>query len=213
MVRVKICGITNLGDASTAVSLGAHALGFVFAPSPRRVSPEKARSIIRRISPFVKTVGVFVNEKPDTIERVFRFCGLDLIQLHGDESPDLCEAWMPHVVKAFHIRDEASLQGLDPYQNRVKAFLLDTFSEKSRGGTGKSFDWRLAVKAKKKGTPIILSGGLNPANIEEAVTTVWPDAVDVNSGIEEGPGKKSRLLMESLMNTIDRIRRRGKNGD
>ena len=125
MIKVKVCGITNLEDASMAVSCGAHALGFIFEPSPRRVSPEKARAIIRGISPFVKTVGVFVNERPDTILEVCRFCGLDIIQLHGDESPDLCEALMPHAVKAFHVRDESSLQALESYRNRVRAFLKE----------------------------------------------------------------------------------------
>jgi phosphoribosylanthranilate isomerase len=213
VIKVKICGITNPEDASMAVSFGAHALGFVFAPSPRRVTPEKARAIIRSTSPFVKTVGVFVNENSDTIKEVSRFCGLDLIQLQGDEPPDLCELLMPYAVKAFHIRDEASLRSLDSYRNKVRAFLLDTYSEERRGGTGKSFDWNLALKAGEKGIPIILSGGLKPANIEEAITTVRPYAVDVNSGIEESPGKKSRLLMERLMNIIESIQQGGTRGD
>jgi len=205
VVKVKVCGITNQEDASMAVSCGAHALGFIFAPSPRAVSPEKARAIIRGISPFVKTVGVFVNERPDTILEVCRFCGLDIIQLHGDESPDLCEALMPHAVKAFHVRDESSLQALESYRDRVRAFLLDSYCAEKRGGTGKSFNWDLARKAKEKGIPVILSGGLNPSNIQEAIITVGPHAVDINSGVEESPGKKSAPLMKRLMELIESI--------
>ena len=104
-IKVKICGITNLEDASIAVELGAYALGFIFAPSPRQITPQKARSIIRVIPPVVRTVGVFVNEEPAIIREVMRHCGLDLIQLHGDESPDLCHELMPYTIKALRIKD------------------------------------------------------------------------------------------------------------
>ncbi|MBL6967282.1 MAG: phosphoribosylanthranilate isomerase [Desulfobacteraceae bacterium] len=205
MVRVKICGITNYQDADMAVQLGADALGFVFAPSPRRISPEKAREIICAIPPFVKTVGVFVNERPDTVRRIIRFCGLDLIQFHGDESPEVCGEFMPHAIKALRVREGSVLESIIPYYGKTKAVLFDTYSGERRGGTGKTFDWDLAVMGKRVGIPIILSGGLTPANIESAVLTVNPFAVDVNSGIEERPGKKDHLLMEELMEKIQKV--------
>ena len=198
-VKVKICGITNLEDASIAIELGADALGFIFAPSPRQIAPQKAAEIIRVIPPFVKTVGVFVNEAPATIREIMQHCGLDLIQLHGDESPSFCEVLMPYVIKALRVKDESSLQTSRAYHGKVRALLLDTYSKEIAGGTGKTFDWDLAIKIKKIGMPIILSGGIGPSNIDQAVNTVRPDAVDVNSGIEEYPGKKSHILIKALM--------------
>lgn len=198
-VKVKICGITNLEDASLAVELGADALGFIFASSPRQITPQKARAIICGIPPFVKTVGVFVNEAPATIREVVQHCGLDLVQLHGDESPALCEELMPCTIKAIRIEDESSLQKSQPYQGKVRALLLDTYSKERVGGTGKTFDWKLAIKIKKMGTPIILSGGLGPSNIDLAIHTVRPYAIDVNSGVEEYPGKKNHILLKAVM--------------
>ena len=198
-VKVKICGITNLEDASIAIELGADALGFIFAPSPRQIAPQKAAEIIRAIPPFVKTVGVFVNQAPATIREVIQHCGLDLIQLHGDESPSICEVLMPYVIKALRVKDESSLQTGHTYHGKVRALLLDTYSKEIAGGTGITFDWNLAIKIKKLGMPIILSGGIGPSNIDQAVNTVRPDAVDVNSGIEEYPGKKSHILIKALM--------------
>ncbi len=201
-VKVKICGITNLTDACTAVRLGADALGFIFAPSPRRITPQTAREIIRAVPPFVKTVGVFVNEAPVSIRKVINDCGLDLVQLHGDESADLCDELMPYTVKALRIKDESSLQTGQAYHGKVRALLLDTYSKEKAGGTGKTFDWELAIKIKKQGTPIIISGGLAPANIAAAIHTVRPYAVDVNSGVEERPGKKSPTLIRDLMEKV-----------
>ena len=205
MVRVKICGITNPQDASMAVEMGVDALGFIFTPSPRQITPGKTRDIISAIPPFVNTVGVFVNESPSTIRQIIRFCGLDLVQLHGDESPEVCDELMPYTIKAFRIKDESSLQSIKPYYGKARALLFDTCSEIKRGGTGKIFDWGLAIRGKALGMPIILSGGLKPSNIQKAISTVKPYAVDVNSGIEESPGKKSPLLMKKLMETIRKI--------
>jgi phosphoribosylanthranilate isomerase len=205
MVKVKICGITNYEDASNAVNLGVDALGFIFAQSPRQVTPEEARDIICALPPFVKTVGVFVNEEQATITKTIQFCGLDLVQLHGDESPDLCHELMPYTIKAFQLKDESSLSAIDPYLGRVRAFLFDTYSNEKRGGTGRTFDWELAVRGKEIGVPIIIAGGLTPSNIEAAISTVRPFAVDVSSGVEERPAKKSPLLMRRLMETIRKI--------
>jgi len=201
-IKVKICGITNYEDASTAVELGVDALGFIFAESPRQITAEKARAIIREIPPFVKTVGVFVNQAPAAIREIIHYCGLDLVQLHGDESPDICLALMPYTIKALRIKDESSSQASMTYDGKVRALLLDTYSQEKAGGTGKTFDWSLALKLKKLQIPVILSGGLGPSNIEEAIRTVKPYAVDVNSGVEERPGKKSPILMKELMGKI-----------
>lgn len=206
MVRVKICGITNYQDASLAVEVGADAIGFIFAPSPRQITPEKACHIVRGIPPFVQTVGVFVDERPATIRRIIDLCGLDLVQLHGDESPSLCHGLMPRTIKVFRLKDESGLQSIKPYYGRVRALLLDTSSETRRGGTGETFDWGLAIKAKEFQIPTILSGGLNPDNISEAISLVKPYAVDVNSGIEARPGKKEVSLMKELMERIRKIK-------
>ena len=201
-IRVKFCGITEREDALGAVNLGADALGFIFAPSPRRILPEKARRIINALPPLVKTVGVFVNEKVALIREHINYCGLDLVQLHGDESPEICRELLPFTIKAFRIKDESSLQTIGDYHASVRALLLDTYCEDKAGGTGKVFDWQLAVKIKETGIPVILSGGLGPSNIEAAIRVVKPYAVDVNSGVEERPGKKSYRMMKELMENI-----------
>ena len=204
-VKVKICGITNYEDASIAVELGAVALGFIFANSPRQITPQKARDIIHALPPFVKTVGVFVNEESAEIKEILHYCGLNLVQLHGDESPDLCHELMPATIKALRIKDTSSIQSSLAYQGNVRALLLDTYSKDKAGGTGTTFDWQLAVKIKERGIPIILAGGLGPSNIDDAVRTVRPYAVDVNSGVEECPGKKSHKLMKDLMRKVRRM--------
>jgi phosphoribosylanthranilate isomerase len=198
-VNIKICGITNLADASHAVELGANAIGFIFAPSPRQMTPQKVRKIVRATPPFVKTVGVFVNEEISAIREVMQYCGLDLVQLHGDESPDLCAELMPYAIKALPVKDESCLQISRAYHGKVRALLLDTYAKQKVGGTGKTFDWNLAIEVKKLGIPIILAGGLGPANINLAIQTVNPYAVDLNSGIEEYPGKKDPALMKAVM--------------
>ena len=202
MVRVKICGITHPEDASEAVKQGADALGFIFAPSPRRVVPELARDMIQRLPPFIQTVGVFVDEDLATIRDIVNYCGLDRVQLHGNESPEFCRELMPRTLKAFRLKDTSSLLPIRTYKGEVGAILLDTYQRGLRGGTGKTFDWALAIKAKEFGMPVILSGGLKPSNIAQAISTVRPDAVDVNSGVEMSPGKKSPALMKALMEVI-----------
>jgi phosphoribosylanthranilate isomerase len=205
MVRVKVCGITNPHDASMAVELGADALGFVFAPSPRQVTPEQARHIINSLPPFVQTVGVFVDECLTRIRDIGDFCGLEMIQLHGDESPEFCGALMPHAIKGFRLNDTSSLLPIRDYRGKIRAALLDAYQRGIKGGTGKTFDWNLATAAGEFGMPVILSGGLRPSNIQRAILTVQPYAVDVNSGIEDSPGIKSPLLMKKLMEKIREI--------
>jgi len=188
MVKVKICGITTLEDALHAERSGADALGFVFhEASPRFISPEQAATIIKALPPFIQTVGLFVNSEVKYVNATTDFCGLDIVQLHGDEPPDYCEMITRRVIKVFRVKD---VNSLDPIKNyRVAGILLDAFSPKAYGGTGLSFNWELAGKAKDFG-PVILAGGLNPDNIREAVEKVAPYAVDVSSGVETAPGRK-----------------------
>jgi phosphoribosylanthranilate isomerase len=187
-VRVKICGVTTVGDALHAAACGADALGFVFfAGSPRCVTPAQARAIIDELPPFVTRVGLFVNETPERIRTIAGECGLDAIQLHGDEPPEFCQELPLRVIKALRIRDAASLAGHESFQ--VSALLLDAWVGGTYGGTGLAFNWELATGVARQ-RPVILAGGLTPANVAEAVRQVRPYGVDVSSGVESGPGKK-----------------------
>jgi len=179
-----------LPDALLAAQLGAHALGFIFHPkSPRYVAPDAARAIIALLPPFVLSVGVFVDEEAQAVQDLAARVGLDWLQLHGSEPPDYCRSLGRRVIKGFRIKDEASLAALAPYQEACQAFLLDTYKKDRIGGTGEAFDWHLAREAQKYG-PIILAGGLTPANVARAVDVAQPQAVDVASGVEAAPGKK-----------------------
>lgn len=202
MTKIKICGITNLEDAQSALSFGADAIGFVFAESPRRVEPETAKSIMEDLKGRVLSVGVFVNEAVNEVARIADYCGLDAIQLHGEEDPQYCaQLKKRNIIKAFRIKDDTSLAPMRRYKD-VFAYLLDAFSKEAYGGTGRTFDWNLAVKAKDIGRPIVLSGGLGPENIEEAIKAVRPYGVDISSSIETRPGKKDRKRMGELISAI-----------
>lgn len=199
MVKIKICGITNKEDAEKAVSLGADAVGFVFAASPRKVAPETAGDIIKRVKGRVLSVGVFVNESPEEVRRIADYCSLDALQFHGDETPEYCARFKGiYVIKAFRVKDDAALDSARGYKG-VSAYLLDTFSEKEYGGTGKAFDWNIAVKIKSLGRPVILSGGLGPDNVARAIKIVSPYGVDISSSVESSAGKKDHNLMEKAI--------------
>ena len=196
MTEIKICGITRIDDALCAAENGADAIGFIFHPaSPRYIVPERAKEIVAAIPRRIATVGVFVNRKVEDVVQTADDCGLDLIQLHGDESPDYCRRFPPErIIKAVFPRTLEDLRTLALYN--VRAFLVD-FRESGRyGGTGKRADWPLAARLAKE-RPLILAGGLCIENIEKALAAVVPDAVDMNSGIERSPGIKDH----------DRIRR------
>ena len=202
MTRVKICGITNLSDALCAADLGAHALGFVFAPSPRQISADEAAAIIRRLPPFLATVALFVDEKPDHIRESMQITGCRYLQLHGSEPPELvAELTGFPVIKAFRLRHSQDLEELARYPDAA-AFLLDSYLEGVAGGTGQSFDWSLAVQARRFSKPIILAGGLNPENVAQAIRAARPDAVDVSSGVEAAPGKKDPEKMKRFLEAI-----------
>ncbi|WP_305042449.1 phosphoribosylanthranilate isomerase [Geoalkalibacter sp.] len=187
-VRVKICGLTRLDEALHAVACGADALGFVFYPgSLRCVSPEQAAAIIDALPPFVSTVGLFVNEAPRRIAEIAQQCRLDLVQLHGDESPADCLVPGRRVIKALRVRDRASLAQAAEYP--VAALLLDAWVAGHYGGTGATFNWDLAADQARR-APVVLAGGLTPDNVADAVRRVLPFAVDVSSGVESAPGRK-----------------------
>ena len=199
-VKVKICGMTQFKDAKFAVEQGADAVGFIFYKrSPRSVTMKEAREMIMKLPPFVDTVGVFVNETADRVNRIAEYCGLDLVKLHGDESPVFCKKIRRRVIKAFRIRDLQSIKQLSKYT--VSGFLLDTFAENLHGGTGKTFDWNLALPAKKIG-PVILAGGLGPLNIRQAITQVRPYGVDVCSGVEKTSGVKDPEKVRTFLENI-----------
>ena len=206
-LRVKICGITNLNDAVLAARLGADAVGFVFYPeSPRVVSPRKVKDIIRRLPPFITTVGVFANQEEKYIGQIVDECGIDIVQLQGDESPDLCNRFGIRVFKAIRVKDRTSLDHMKSYH--VRAFVLDTYRENQLGGTGFPFDWGLAVEAKKYGQ-VILAGGLTPENVRKAIREVNPAGVDVSSGVERRMGQKDpekiRRFIEEAKQSFDGV--------
>ncbi len=188
-VNVKICGITNAEDGLAAAAAGADALGFVFhEPSPRSITIADAAAIIRELPPLIHKVGVFVNAPADFVVRTIGDCGLNLLQFHGEESPDYCMQFGLMSMKAFRIRDATSLAQLKDYS--TDAWLLDAYSAGKVGGTGAQFNWDLALEAKSWGRPIFLAGGLTPENVADAVQLVQPFGVDVSSGVEASPGRK-----------------------
>jgi phosphoribosylanthranilate isomerase len=191
MTLVKICGITNAGDASVAADAGADAVGLVFAESPRRVDFEEARRISLALPENIIRVGVFVDEEPAEILRISREVGLDLAQLHGDETPEIVTAVRQggvKVMKALRVRDAGSLDALDSYE--ADLILLDAYSERARGGTGERFDWE-AAKSSTGRDNIVVSGGLGPENVREAIEFFEPYGVDASSSLEDGPGRKN----------------------
>jgi phosphoribosylanthranilate isomerase len=206
MVKVKICGITDLNDALLASELGADAVGFNFCrKSPRYIDPSQAKAIIEKLPPLIQAVGIFVDEfSPERVVKISQGVGINTVQLHGDESPSYLRKMSElRVIKAFRVSDGFSIDLLDEYP--VSTFLLDAYVPDRPGGTGRTFNWDIAIAAKRKGR-IILAGGLTPANIHEAILTVQPFAVDICSGIEKSPGRKDPHKMEMLLKAINKSR-------
>ena len=203
MVKVKICGITNKEDAFKAVSLGAWALGFVFyEKSPRYVSPSKVRAIVKELPPFITPIGVFVNQRQGTIEKIAEFCRIKTLQFHGDELPNFCHRFRKYkIIKAFRINENFDFRRISKYQ--VNGYLFDAYQEDQFGGTGKTFRWELLRGITQSYRTIILSGGLTPRNIAYAIRKVTPYAVDVSSGVEESPGKKSERLLKQFFKVVN----------
>ena len=203
---VKICGITNAEDALWAANLGADFIGLNFYPeSPRKVSVDMARDIATGLPPFVKCVGIFVDPTPDEIEKVLKKVPLHALQLHGNETREDVEIirakFRVQIWKAVRVQDEASVKTIGNFTGVADKILLDAWKEGQNGGTGESFDWALALKAKELGFPIILAGGLNPDNVRDAVQAAEPDAVDAASGVEKDghPRRKDIDKMKSFI--------------
>ena len=221
MTLIKICGITNTDDAMACAELGADMIGFIFADSPRRVDLDTAAGIIGALRiaasphspsptshppspiPHPLSVGVFT-EQADDILRIADECGLDFVQLHGDQSEDFAEAIGPdRVIRVVRVKDEFSIDSLADYRS-AHCYLLDTYRKGKPGGTGETFDWSLAILARNLlRKPIILAGGLNPGNVFDAIMAVQPYGVDVSSGVESSPGKKDFAKVKEF---IDHVR-------
>jgi phosphoribosylanthranilate isomerase len=198
---IKVCGITNPEDALAAAELGTDAIGFVFAPSPRQVSPRAAQEIIKNLPPRVLTVGVFVNEDPESVVSTADLCGLDLLQFHGKETSGYCRQFGRRVIKAVRVQSEDDLEACSEYNGVVETFLLDTYVVGQSGGTGVTFDWNIAHTARKYGR-IILAGGLNPDNVTAAIRVAEPYGVDASSGLEQKPGIKDHAKIAKFIQEV-----------
>tara|TARA_A100001015_G_C14935052_1_gene690075 strand:- start:447 stop:1061 length:615 start_codon:yes stop_codon:yes gene_type:complete len=202
-MKVKICGITNKEDALNAVALNVSAIGFIFYPqSPRYIKPEEVEKIMLDIPPFIHTVGVFVNSDVEHIQQTIDQCRLTSVQLHGQESPSFCLQFNVPVIKAIPVKTKDDLITIPQYKGIVSGILLDTKVENVHGGTGKTFDWGLALEAKEYDVPLILSGGININNISKALKMVQPYAIDLCSGVEKEPGLKDYHKMKALTEAL-----------
>lgn len=201
--RVKICGITRLEDALTAIEAGADALGFVFyPPSPRSVDSAVAETIIKQLPPFVTTVALFVNESPEQVKAVLKQTGIDLLQFHGDESPEYCNQFERPYFKALRMSPDIDVVAEIERFASARAVLLDAYRAGIPGGTGEAFDWdRIPADLKN---PLILAGGLDQHNVRQAIGQVKPYAVDVSGGVEAAKGLKDSSKIISFMNEVSR---------
>jgi phosphoribosylanthranilate isomerase len=198
MIKIKICGITEREDALHALDCGADALGFVFYErSPRAITRQRAQAIIAALPPFVTAVGLFVNADPVTVREIADDCGLDLIQYHGDESPETVRRAPRRSIRALRVRENETLDDIDRYP-AASGLLLDAWVAGAFGGTGVLCNWEIAAEIAKK-RPVILAGGLTPENVAAAIQAVRPYGVDVSSGVEEEPGRKDRKKVAAFI--------------
>ncbi len=199
MIKVKICGITNLEDAQASIEAGCDAIGFIFyKKSPRYITARKALYIIRQLPKNTIKIGVFVNAREQTIRRVAKICHLKILQFHGNESPEFCKKFKDYrIIKTFRVKDKIELEDLLNY--KLFAYLFDPFVKSKVGGTGKKFNWALIRHLSGFQKPIFLSGGLNAQNVQEAIRKVHPDWVDASSSIEISPGKKDYKKVKSFI--------------
>lgn len=208
--RIKMCGMTQEKDVEAGVNLGLDALGFIFyEKSPRNVFPDFVRAVVSKIPPFVNCVGVFVDRDLEEVVEIVEYCGLSHAQLHGKENPKYCErlerfASPCHVIKAFRVGDRSTKEDFTSYDELVHGYLLDTYVKGNAGGTGSSFDWSI-VKNLELQRPMILAGGLSVDNVEEAIGSVSPFGVDVNSGVEIEPGIKDHLKITAFVRKVREI--------
>lgn len=199
MVKVKICGITNLEDANASVEAGCDALGFLFyRKSPRYVSPLLARKIIKQLPERIIKIGVFVNTKEKSVKKIARLCGLNMLQFHGNESVEFCNKFKHYkIIKAFRVRGKIDSEKIAQY--KTFAYLFDAFSKNKFGGTGKKFNWNLVRHLGILKKPIFLSGGLSESNVQKAIKSARPDWIDVSSSLEIRPGKKDENKMKNFI--------------
>jgi len=197
-VTVKICGITSEADALAAAEAGADAIGLMFYEgSPRHVTLEQAKAISAALPPHVMRVGVFVNAEEALVHQSLTECMLNILQFHGDETPEECSRYPVMTLKAFRVQGEETLAELEAFPSA--GYLLDAYVKDALGGTGATFNWDLAVRAQEFGKPIFLAGGLTPGNVAEAVRKVQPFGVDVSSGVESEPGRKDAEQMRTFV--------------
>jgi phosphoribosylanthranilate isomerase len=214
ITRVKICGITNIEDALLAAEYGADALGFVFADSPRKVTPDLVAEIVSQLPPFIATAGVFVNSTLGEVKAIADYCNLDTLQLHGEENLDYCSSFRQNVIKAFRLKNYTEIEEWLSQENKfdseemsrvidgrfasVQAFLVDAYARDKRGGTGIHLNWEL-VRNLKSIKPLILAGGLDHKNVAAAIEAARPYGVDVSSGVELKPGKKDKRKLREFL--------------
>ena len=202
MIFVKICGITRLEDAIAAADLGARALGFNFyKKSKRYIQPKKAKEIIEQLPGHILKVGLFVNSTEKEVEEIYSRIELDLLQFHGDETPDFCKKWGDKVIRAFRIENENQLEIIKKY-DFARMIIIDAAIAGQFGGTGKLSDWDIAVKAKTYGIPLLLAGGLTSMNVSEGIQRVKPFGVDVAGGVESTAGIKDWEKMRAFMHSV-----------
>lgn len=198
---VKICGLTRVEDAQEAARLGAHAVGFVFyARSARNIEPARAAEIVRCLPPFVTSVALFVDADVRFVRNVLDEVAPDLLQFHGDESPEYCARFHKPYIKALRVRPGVDLLQYARQFESARGLLLDAFVEGTQGGTGASFDWTLIPSVLP--LPVVLSGGLNAGNVAAAIRRVAPCAVDVSSGVESAPGIKDARKMAEFFQGV-----------
>jgi phosphoribosylanthranilate isomerase len=203
MTLVKICGITRVEDALDAAALGASAIGLVFWPaSPRAVDPISARAIVDALPPLVTPVGVFVDQTEAEVDRIAGAVRLGAVQLHGKETPEYCARVRRPVIKAFGVDASFDPAALEPYPTGITV-LLDARDDEKRGGTGRRIDWTVAARVAAK-RRIMLAGGVDALNVEQAIRTVQPFAIDVSSGVERAPGVKDHAKMQALFEAVKR---------
>lgn len=210
MIKVKICGVRNSKDARYAAQLGAWAIGFIFVKmSPRYIEIEEAHRIIELLPVNVEKIGVFADASIDEIKNTVKNTAITKVQLHGNESPELCEELKKTLniplIKAIRISKNKDIEIIGDYSSCVESILLDSYSKNQLGGTGESFNWEIAKQAKKFNVPIILAGGITSSNIEEAYLSVEPYAIDLSSGIEKSKGIKDHSLLEKLFSIVSTL--------
>jgi phosphoribosylanthranilate isomerase len=202
-MHIKICGITDIGDALLCQQLGADAIGFIFFKGSRRyIPPLKAKEIAERTSPLLMKVGVFVNEAAETINHLARFCNLNSVQLHGEETPGQAGQIQSPVIKVFRIHLGFDFSEINAFQNC--GILLDSYSADTQGGSGKVFDWELIPQQLRK--RCILSGGISETNLPRIVNSFQPAGIDLSSAVESSPGKKDPEKLKSFFKQLEKLK-------